>query len=214
MRKISMFIMTILLTIVLVIIEIIIIRSALGYEPKTNIVLASKKIEAGETITEDMLEERQLHISMVDNRWVKDKNEIMGKVAKENIEEGEIIILSRISDDENKNQIEAKDKNKRLFTVELKGDQANGWQLKEGQYVDIIFIQDEKNKVPVTGNEEQDRKNFVQNGAFGTQRISNVRIAAIIDEKYVSFEVDVGLDEFLAYAKGNGRLEISVIPKN
>jgi len=209
-----MFIMTILLTIVLVIIEIIIIRSALGYEPKTNIVLASKKIEAGETITEDMLEERQLHISMVDNRWVKDKNEIMGKVAKENIEEGEIIILSRISDDENKNQIEAKDKNKRLFTVELKGDQANGWQLKEGQYVDIIFIQDEKNKVPVTGNEEQDRKNFVQNGAFGTQRISNVRIAAIIDEKYVSFEVDVGLDEFLAYAKGNGRLEISVIPKN
>ena len=212
MRKISMFIMTILLTIVLVIIEIIIIRSALGYEPKTNIVLASKKIEAGETITEDMLEERQLHISMVDNRWVKDKNEIMGKVAKENIEEGEIIILSRISDDENKNQIEAKDKNKRLFTVELKGDQANGWQLKEGQYVDIIFIQDEKNKVPVTGNEEQDRKNFVQNGAFGTQRISNVRIAAIIDEKYVSFEVDVGLDEFLAYAKGNGRLEISVIP--
>jgi len=206
--------MTILLTIVLVIIEIIIIRSALGYEPKTNIVLASKKIEAGETITEDMLEERQLHISMVDNRWVKDKNEIMGKVAKENIEEGEIIILSRISDDENKNQIEAKDKNKRLFTVELKGDQANGWQLKEGQYVDIIFIQDEKNKVPVTGNEEQDRKNFVQNGAFGTQRISNVRIAAIIDEKYVSFEVDVGLDEFLAYAKGNGRLEISVIPKN
>lgn len=214
MRKISMFIMTILLTIVLVIIEIIIIRSALGYEPKTTIVLASKKIEAGETITEDMLEERQLHISMVDNRWVKDKNEIMGKVAKENIEEGEIIILSRISDDENKNQIEAKDKNKRLFTVELKGDQANGWQLKEGQYVDIIFIQDEKNKVPVTGNEEQDRKNFVQNGAFGTQRISNVRIAAIIDEKYVSFEVDVGLDEFLAYAKGNGRLEISVIPKN
>lgn len=214
MRKISMFIMTILLTAVLVIVEIIIIRSALGYEPKTNIVLASKKIEAGETITEDMLEERQLHISMVDNRWVKDKNEIMGKVAKENIEEGEIIILSRISDDENKNQIEAKDKNKRLFTVELKGDQANGWQLKEGQYVDIIFIQDEKNKVPVTGNEEQDRKNFVQNGAFGTQRISNVRIAAIIDEKYVSFEVDVGLDEFLAYAKGNGRLEISVIPKN
>ena len=43
-------------------------------------------------------------------------------------------------------EIIVKDKNSRLFTVEFRGDQANGCQLKEGQYVDIIFIPDEKNK--------------------------------------------------------------------
>ena len=57
-------------------------------------------------------------------------------------------------------------------------------------------------------------------------RMEKVRIAALIDDsgnviddvvkgvvpRYVLFEVEKGQDEFLAYAKANGRLELSVIP--
>lgn len=58
------------------------------------------------------------------------------------------------------------------------------------------------------------------------KKIENVRVAAILDDKfqpldnkkrdttpkYISFEVTPTQDAILAYAKGNGRLELSVIP--
>ena len=107
-----------------------------------------------------------------------------------------------------------------MFTVEFNGDQVNGWWLKEGQYVDIIFIPSEKAQKVTTITDDQK--------TYKVERVRNVRVAAIIDDKgklvkdsekastpkYVSFEVNDKLDEFLAYAKGNGRLEISVIPDN
>lgn len=92
--------------------------------------------------------------------------------------------------------------------------------MKEGQYVDIIFIPDEKKTVPVIENET------IKKEDSGIQRVRNIRIAALIDDKgklvkslenmttpkYISFEVDDKLDQFLAHAKSNGRLEVSAIP--
>lgn len=88
--------------------------------------------------------------------------------------------------------------------------------------VDIIFVPDEKVK------ELYDFSNVAvkQDEFSNTYRLRNIRIAAIIDERgnhlkdtgrtemprYVSLEVSDKQDEFLAFAKGAGRIELSVIP--
>jgi hypothetical protein len=82
--------------------------------------------------------------------------------------------------------------------------------------VDIIYVPDMR-----AGSKEEVATNP------NVIRIKHIRIAALIDDKgsllknekrvtlprYISFEVDEKQDEFLAYAKTNGRLEISAEPE-
>ncbi|NLC68279.1 MAG: hypothetical protein GX754_05735 [Clostridiaceae bacterium] len=259
MKRINVLVLTIVLAIILLIAEIIIIRSVPGHEPVTTVVFATRKIIAGETFTGDMLGIKEISLDAAHEKSIKNKNELIGKVAITDIEKDEVILESRVTSTENTEQIEIIDKNNRLITVEFKIDQANGWQLKEGQYVDIIFIPSDKNdemaislvtainknigedgskndsgvnSSEINGNGVDAQKRG-QNGGIiqdvtgtGVYRIRNIRVAALMDEKgrlirnnkneaiprYISFEVNDKLDEFIAYAKGNGRLELSVIP--
>jgi len=220
MKRVNILILTMVLALIFLTVEIIIVKSVSKYEPEICIVFAIRKITAGETITEDMVEKRKIGISLAHSQSIKDTKEIIERKAKADIEKDEIILSSRITDSRYFEEITVKDKNSRLFAVEFKGDQANGWQLKEVQYVDIIFIPDEKNLASAIENETYEKE------GNRIQRIRNIRIAALIDDrgkmvkspenmtipKYISFEVVDGLDHFLAYAKGNGRLEISAIP--
>ena len=244
MRKFNLWLLTIACAFILLVLEIIIIRRASGHEPLVNVVCAAKDIVAGETFTEDMLNEKSINISFAHNHSIKNKNELIGKIAKTDLEKDEIILASRVTTFENFDGIRVIDKNSRLVTIEFRGDQVNGWQLKEGQYVDIIFIPDNKyieestksamclvnNGIGSQCNNNNEHKWSIISGytGNGVQRIKNVRIAALIDEKgklvrnngnesipkYISFEVDDLLDEFLVCAKGSGKIEVSVIPSN
>jgi len=220
MKKINILIFTIILSIIFLGIEIIIVRKAAEYEPKGNVVYASVDIKAGEIIKEEMLGQKEIGVSNIHQKSFKDKDEIIGKKVKTEFFKGEIILEGRLYDGKTNDEIQVLDRENRLFTVEFNGDQVNGWWLKEGQYVDIIFIPTEKAQKVTTITDDQK--------TYKVERVRNVRVAAIIDDKgklvkdsekastpkYVSFEVNDKLDEFLAYAKGNGRLEISVIPDN
>lgn len=265
MKKINILVLTVILAIILFAAEIIILKSVSKYEPAASVVFAARKITAGETFTEDMLGVKEMSVEAVHSKSIRNKSELIGKIAKTDIEKDEVILSSRAAISENAGQIEVIDKNNRLITVEFKTDQANGWQLKEGQYVDIIFIPGDKNDTTAvswvtamnesgSGDDAQnypqkagqnsgqnDGQNNEQNdgqsggiiqcitstGIPGIYRISNVRVAALIGEngklardsdksgvipRYITFEVNNRLDEFLAYAKSSGRLELSVVP--
>lgn len=241
MKRTNILVLTIVLTIILFAAEIIILRSVSKHEPVASVVLAARKITAGEIFTEDMLGEKEISAEAAHSKSIKNKSELIGMAAKTDIEKDEVIIESRVISPENAGQIEIMDKNNRLITVEFKIDQANGWQLKEGQYVDIIFIPNDKDDETAMNlitamNEtmnEDSRELNMQKGSIvqaitkkGIYRIKNIRVAALIDDKgklvrnnkneavprYISFEANDKLDELLAYAKGNGRLELSVIP--
>jgi len=225
MKKVNVLILTIILSIIFLGVEIVIIRKSTQYEAKRNVVYADIDIKAGEIIKEEMLVEKETGISSIHDQAFVCKEDVIGKKAKTQLFKGEMILKGRLDDELENGEIEVLDENSRLFTVEFKGDQVNGWWLKEGQYVDIIFIPDEKSQRKVS--DVNSYQSTETHKAYGIERINNVRIAAIIDDKgnlikkdkesysmpkYISFEVDEILDEFLAYAKGNGRLEISVIP--
>ena len=222
--------MTVILAILTLVVEVIIVRTASSYEPQINIVYARTKIPAKTRITEDMLTIKKVNISYAHKLSVKEMGKITGRIAKIDIEENEMMLESRIDADSMQNSIKVSDPGNRLFTLDLKGDQANGWLIKEGQLVDILFIPVEKPGVRGLNNEQNFQFKKIKD-AWQLQegcvlRLKKVRIAAVLDEKgkilernekylipkYVCLEVNDIQDEFLAYAKGNGRIELSVVP--
>jgi len=218
LRRIKLIVLTFLLAVMLLAIEVIIVKSAAKYEPEISVVYAKVHIPEGAVIQEGMLQERKVNISVAHRRSVRNIKDAVGKRARMDIEEGEMMLAGKLVSEGDMQSIRVEDKNSRLFSVEFKGDQANGWQLKAGQHVDIIFVPNEKAKASTEW----------QSGYAGSiQILRSVRVAALIDEKgrqlknyerevtprYISFEVTDRQCEFLAFAKGNGRLEISVIPE-
>jgi len=233
MRKLKFFLFTIVFAFILLVAEVIIIRNASQYEPKLSIVFARTKIPEGALIESSMIEVRKISAGAAHKQSVRDPEGVIGKMARVEIEEGEMILNVKLVEAGEMEELSSVDKKSRLFTVEFEPDQANGWRLKAGQYVDIIYVPNER----IVGHDEpQGQADGARNGQIneplydagmsGIRRIRNVRVAALIDNngnlvrdanresipRYISFEVNDNLDEFLAYAKDNGRLEVSVIP--
>jgi Flp pilus assembly protein CpaB len=208
MRKTKFIIMTSLLVIALLITEIVIVKSVSKYEPEFTVLYAKVRIPAKTVITPEMLLERKINISLIHRQAYRNSAELTGKKVKADIEEGEMILSSRIGSPDEMQEIQVIDKSSRLYTIEFKPDQANGWWLAEGQHVDLLFIPREKTGTP--------------------QKLYGIRIAALIDDKrrlvkandastipkYISFEVTTSQYEFLADAKDKGRIELSVVPAN
>lgn len=219
MRKLNYVLITLVLAVLFLAIEVVIVKSASKYEPEVSVVFANVRIPAKTEINKDMLRERKVSLSLAHRQSVKSMNALIGKKAKTDIEEGEMILTGKIGIVDEMQEIDVKDRNNRLFTVEFRGDQANGWWLLVGQYVDIIFVPNDKAK-PQAGAQADPQ-------AAAVKRLRNVRIAALIDDKgkllensgrnsipkYISFELSDEQDEFLAYAKSNGRLEVSALPE-
>lgn len=253
-KKVNLVLITAVLVIVLLALEIFIVKSASRYEPEVGIVFSKVKILEGTQVKAEMLQEKRVNLGLVHKQALRSLKDAEGKMARTDIEEGEMLLSGRLAGQDEMERIKVSDPKNRLFTVEFKGDQANGWWLETGQYVDIIYVANEKQlllpssqtKEIQDGNPRQ-KKRETQVDAYiakdlenpsgsgdiydadrkrRLKRLRNIRIAALIDDKgkllkdtgrtgtpkYVSFEVDGSQDEFLAYAKTNGRLELSVIP--
>ncbi len=196
------------LTVALVITEIMIIRSVSRFEPEVEIMYAKTKIECDAVIDSGMIEMRKVGVNYLHRLSIRDARDAVGKSARLDIEQGEMILSSKLGEEDKK--IEVVDRNKRLFSVAFNGDQANGWQISPDQYVDIIFVPGD-----------------VMKGGQQSRVLKNIRIAAVINEngriykgsdnttapKYISFELTEEQAGFLAGAKGEGRLELSIVPE-
>ncbi len=214
MLKARYIIPAVLLAVVLLVAEIAVIRSATEFEPEGNAVFAAERIEKGTLITEDMLEMRSVRVNLLHRLSARSMETVTGKQALADIEKDEMILKTRTGEYTRQGELTVNNPDSRLFTVEFEGDQANGWQLKSGCHVDIIFIPDARHTLKQPEDEQ-------------AVRLEDIRVAALIDKsgnvlgdfekgkavpKYISFELEKGQDEFLAYAKFNGRLEVSLIP--
>ncbi|HEX2945143.1 MAG TPA: SAF domain-containing protein [Clostridia bacterium] len=211
------------IVVLLVAAELAIVTNAAGYDKKEKIVFIKADIPAGTLITADMLELRETDSSAVHPDAVGNTGEALGKRPTIDLVEGEMLLKARLSIN-GRNIAKAADKSKRLFSADLKIDQANGWQFSERQFVDIIYIPN-----PGEENEQTPQAegvSIVPPAPNGVRVMKNVRVAGIMDEdgqltdvaeegkipRYVSFEVTQEQAVFLAYAKSNGKLELCCIP--
>jgi len=210
------------IVILLVVIEMTIISSAAGYETKERAVFARTDIKQDTVITQEMLEIREVAGEAVHRDAVRSIEEAVNMRAASEIYSGEMLLRPRLTK-EAANGIEALDKSKRLFCVQLKADQANAWQLKKGQYVDIIYV---PNHGLQDAAPEAAGVLSVHPAGSGVKLLKSVRIAGLVDEdgrpadsdesddlpQYVLFEVTGEQAVFLAYAKRYGSIELSSVP--
>lgn len=234
MRRFYSVLAVFVLVIILVVTEIVIIKGASRYEPQAEVVFAKVKIPERTQITSEMLEIKKVARSFAHRMSLKDTADAAGRYAGVDIEAGEMILSGKLNDG-GQEAVEVRDIGKRLFSVEFKGDQANGWWLMPDQRVNILYIPDERRIAIETGARPENGEKAATDGTAEAdaasmrdriQVLENVRIAALIDEngvilknaaraslpRYVSFEVTDEQAGLLAYAKGHGRLELSVIP--
>lgn len=227
MKRPKTLIIAIILLAILLSVEVFVVKKASDYEPKIKAIYAKMKISAETVITKDMLVEKEVSLSLVNMKAIKDVAEAVGKVAKFDIEEMEMITNSRIAEKLEEKRIDVLDKNNRLITVEFKPDQVNGWWIEDK--VDIIFVPDKTLSTAVKASSADntvasEEPNTITYNSTGIIRLEDIRVAAIIDENrklvdkiedityrpvLVSFEVDTEQDKFLAWAKYNGKLEVS-----
>lgn len=241
MKKVNKLLIFVVLLVITLVLEVFIVKSVSKYEPKVNVIYAKSAISAKNTITEEMLKTKSINISQVHRFSVYNYKDLVGKQAKMDIEADEMVLSSKVGSITEMQEIKMKDKDNRLFSIEFKPDQANGWWVLVDQYVDVIFVPNNNltqtnpkiapstppgtiiNNDAAAGNNDKSGIT-IENSDKGIVRINNVRVAAIIDEankqltngdreslpKYISFEVTPKQDEFLAWAKANGKLELSV----
>ncbi len=223
MKRFGWIISALIIVILLVAVEVTIISNASSQETKEMVVYAKVRVDKDTIITEDMLELREIGKDAVHPSALGNVDEAIAMRASVDIEAEEMILKAKLLSSE-EDIIRAEDPGKRLICVEMRIDQANGWQLKEDKYVDLIFV-------PNSGGEQGHSPEAagiidVLPSSNGMKVLKNVRIAGIFDEdarqtsilesdsipKYVSFEVTAEQAIFIAYAKNNGRLELSGIP--
>ncbi len=211
------------IVIVLVVIEMMIISNASGYEVREKAVFAAMDIDEKTVITAEMLEIREIGADAVHRDAVRSIDEAVNMTAAGFIYRGEQLLKGRLTN-EPAGTVETLDKSNRLFCLEPKSDQANAWQLEKDQYVDLIYVPNysQQNNTPpeaagVVGIPPLDN---------GVRLMKRIRIAGLVDEdgklagsdasvklpKYILLEVTEEQAVFLAFAKSNGRLELAGIP--
>jgi len=233
-NKFNLIFLNIILIIIFMIVEIVIIKAGTQYEPVTEAVFAAKDIKEKTVITEDMLEVKKININLVNKNTIKNKKDILNKKAAYDIVKGEMILSNKVRAKEDIYNINI-DSNKRIFCLELKPDQASGWMIKAGQTVDIIYIpnnltEKDLSQIPdplthAKSESNDEGKYYYSNGMV--KKLPDIKIVALIDDKgklvensnttipkYICLEVTQSQDEFLAYCKSNGRLELSAIPED
>lgn len=223
MKRYGWIIGAFVIVILLVAAETAIISNAAGYEKKVNAVYAKVHIGKNTVITSDMLETTETPAGTVHRSALKNKADAVGKRAVMEIEAGELLLQSKLKA-ENDALIQARNKTNRLFSVRFEGDQVNGWQLTADQRVDIIYVPSGSDPNGSGSQGENTAAGSVEQN--GVRVLKNIRVAGIISDggdllengqsqtapKYVSFEVTGEQAGFLAYAKYNGKLEVSCIP--
>jgi Flp pilus assembly protein CpaB len=242
MKKINIVLLTAVLAMILLAVEVVIVKNLAKYEPQTTVVFSKERIPENTIVMDSMLIEKKIAADLVPDKTVSDIKDVVGKRVKSDIEKGEMLLSSKLFTSKSLDLAEKTTDGSRLFSIEFKADQVNGWWLVPGQLVDILFIPDIKsdqdlnalgpqNTMAGTNNKKEvidtrpDYDKIIEDSCI--IRLSGIRIAAVIDEKgkiltdfdrttlprYISFEVSGDMDEFLAWAKTNGRFEISVIPQ-
>lgn len=226
MRKIKTFILTLLLTAVLLFAEIMLVKNVSGDQPQGEAVYAVSKINEGSVITPEMLIVKEISLSALNKHSLTDPGEAVGKIAFADIEKDEMILSTRLAEQKSPEIIRLLGERSRLISIEFETDHANAWQLETDGYVDIIFIP--QALAQMSGSAQY----LGQFPAEQARRYENIRIAGLVDAqgkiikggekdstssdnkpapRYVILEVVKGMDEEIALAKVSGILELSVV---
>ena len=129
---------TAVISIVLIILSVIIQRNAINAQPTMTVYKAADNITAGSTITKHDLTATTIYWNQEIPSYIKNLNDAVGKMAKENIYKDEIVSGNRLIDNNNSQNIISDDKQR--FSIPASCiDDPYSLTLRKGDMVDIIY---------------------------------------------------------------------------
>lgn len=208
---------SLVIAVILFILEVFLIKNIAGIQDKKKVVYTNTKIAANTRITAEMLIVKEVPGNLAHKLSFSDISQAVGKKARTDLEDGEMLLSSKIGTYGSMDGLAVTTPGNRLCCLDLKGDQANGWCIAADQRVDILFVPDPG---------RVDKNSSMQPDGQSCIKLNSIRVAAIIDDKlkiikdtdalkspkYMMVEVTPEQAEMLAFAKGNGRIEIASIP--
>lgn len=237
MCKTRKIILTIFAAIILLMCEIAIISRTTGINKSKEAIIVSEDIQQGEIISKEKLSTAKIFNNGKESIYLTDINEINGKTALREMKKGEIILkemMKTMSIEKKKD-----DEDTRYISIELKPDQANSWNVRKGQLIDILFVPeakiDDRQYMQMQEQKTTDQPGIERSINMGMNvekngdvfRLRNIEVDSIFDEsgrdvsnvssrtfmpRYICLKVRKGEDDFLAAAKKGGMLNISVLP--
>lgn len=226
MKRVHRIVLTAFIAIVLMVVQIVIIKNAAQYEPEVEVVIVNKRIPANTTITENMLIVKKFHISIVNKLAARNISDVVGMVAKVDLEVGEQILKSRLITADTMKILPLENEVNKLFNLEIKVDQSNNF-LRVGQYVDIFFVPNSNTNL--SNLSKGSAESMIESDSMSealklVYKLDHIRIAAILDDrgnvinsessslsaKYICVEVTADTAQYLSYCKHNGKIEYAL----
>lgn len=170
MRQSKQIILTLLLTVVLVSLSWFAGQSH-GQIKTTPVVVMKQDVKAGTQLEEAMMSVMEAPASFVSDGWMTQIQDANGKIARTDLQSGEILHEKRLTDEAVGFIFPGSGPGKRMMTIHLDAPAANGFWLAEGNRVDIHLI-------PRSGTGSE------------TQILENIKILKILDDDNSTFSAD------------------------
>ncbi len=175
-----------------------------------------RDIKKGDTISNDMVRIIEIPADLFNNS-LGDKDMFIGKTAGRDIGAGDIISVNDIEPECKVNDYPVIGPGKRLFSMHIEPEQANGCWLFENNMIDLYL------QLPVFTNDQGTAEEITDTISSSVIVVENVRIIRIMDEngseisngsgssRILSLELDPEIIKIVAFSVKNGNVSIAAI---
>lgn len=176
-------------------------KSQVKEEPLEIIYCLSRTVERGDRIKLEDFVEKFIKASDVEPTFVKELSSVVGLYAENKIFKDSVAIKNQFTGlDQLKLSI---DENNILVTFAFNGETANGWNIRKGQEVQLLYC-------PRIDESYVLYDNVIVNNIYSKQVIPTTD-GSVKELMYVTFEIEKNKGYDLVSKRENGRVEIIIL---
>lgn len=200
-KKLFLLLLTIVLTCSITYGEYIYIKNQFADKPEQTVLFISSTVKKGHLMTESDVIVKVLKVKDIELAYITDISKVIGRYANKDISSGAILLNSHITPVEQLNF--ARDDDYIWITFEFGGTTSNGWNLREGQIVKLLY--NPKDGSDYTVYEEVIIKRIYDKNIDESSQVTKEEL------KFVTFEIDTLKGYELIAKRDAGRVEIIIL---
>ena len=198
MSKVRVVIIAAILTVILTGLSIYVQNAVVNNIPKVTVYIATADIQAGNIVNDNNITSKQIDLTLANANYITIKSDIVNKVAKNTIYNGDIININRVTNKDDQNLFIGNGDIKRFSIPTAYIDDPYSLTFRKGDFVDIIFTDTSTSsktsdvvlkKVLVVGAIDQ-------NGTLLTQDNHNTLATAILFQSITGDILTVTSDQY------------------
>ncbi len=199
-KKLFLLLLTVALTLGITYGEYLYIQNQLEEKPEQTVIFLSQAIKKGELFTKDNLVAKSMMLSDVETSYVTSMDEVLNSYSSENLSKGSLLLNTHIKSSDTLTL--ASDQSLIWITFEFSGETSNGWNLRENQFVKLLYS-------PKDGSDYKVYEEVVVKRIYDKNVIEQSEGEEQL--KYVTFEIKALEGYELIAKRDDGRVEIIIL---